>query len=223
MSGINRPTEFNLKDGVVTDNYTDRRTKIVKNGGGLDKNSFLKILAAQLSNQDPSNTGDTTAYIAQMAQFASLEQMANLNNTTSSMAASSLIGKGVTLNYADDGGKPYTGIVRGTENRRGETILGVEVRKGEKTEILEFAMADVISILDVPNLDVENINSNTSLLYASSLIGKKVELTGEKEDEIIKGVVTSVFREKGLINVTVRLEDGEIKKYSYTKINKISE
>ncbi len=223
MPGINSPIKYESKSMSVQDNYTSRRTKIVKNGGGLDKNSFLKILAAELSNQDPSNAKDTTAYIAQMAQFASLEQMTNLNNTVSSLSSSSLIGKGVTLNYADDNGKPYTGIVRATENRRGEMVLGVEVKKDDKTEVLEFALGDVISILDVPNLNVENINANTSLLYASSLIGKQVELSGDKQDEVIKGLVTGVFREKGFVNVSVKLETGEIKNYSYTKINKISQ
>ncbi|SUY47480.1 flagellar hook assembly protein FlgD [Clostridium putrefaciens] len=223
MPGINNPVKYESKSMSVQDNYTSRRTKVVKNGGGLDKNSFLKILSAELSNQDPSNAKDTTAYIAQMAQFASLEQMTNLNNTVSSMSSSTLIGKGVTLNYADDNGKPYTGIVRATENRRGEMVLGVEVKKDDKTEVLEFALGDVISILDVPNLNVENINTNTSLLYASSLIGKQVELSGDKPDEVIKGLVTGVFREKGLVNVSVKFETGEIKDYSYTKINKISQ
>ncbi|WP_032121968.1 flagellar hook assembly protein FlgD [Clostridium amazonitimonense] len=223
MPNINNTKSYPLKSDEVTPNYTERRTKIVKPGADMDKNAFLKILAAELSNQDPSNAKDTTAYVAQMAQFASMEQMANLNNTATSLAASSLIGKGVTLNYPDENGKPYTGIVKATENRRGQTVLGVEVVKGNKTEIREFALEDVLSILHVPNVDVENINANTSLLYASSLIGKQVELDGEKEDEVIKGTVTGVFREKGIINVSVRLEDGSIKNYSYTKINKITE
>nr|WP_277998884.1 flagellar hook capping FlgD N-terminal domain-containing protein [Moorella sulfitireducens] len=49
--------------------------------GGLSKNDFLKLLAAQLSNQDPLNPMSDTEFIAQMAQFTALEQMYNLNES----------------------------------------------------------------------------------------------------------------------------------------------
>jgi len=80
---------------------TDRGTKIVKAGSDLNKNSFLKILAAELSNQDPTANVDSTQYISQMAQFTSMEQMANLNSTMSSFANNSLVGKGVTTNVLE--------------------------------------------------------------------------------------------------------------------------
>jgi len=54
---------------------TDRGTTIVKAGDTLDKNAFLKILAAELTNQDPTNAADSTQYVSQMAQFSSLEQI----------------------------------------------------------------------------------------------------------------------------------------------------
>lgn len=56
---------------------TSRGTKITTSDQSFDKNSFLKILSAQLSNLDPSSNQDSTAYVTQMAQFASMEQMQN--------------------------------------------------------------------------------------------------------------------------------------------------
>lgn len=45
----------------------------------LDKNAFLRLLITQLRFQDPLNPKDNSAFLAQMAQFSSLEQMQNLN------------------------------------------------------------------------------------------------------------------------------------------------
>jgi len=72
----------------------------------LGKDDFLKLLAAQIRNQDPLNPVSNTEFIAQMAQFSALEQMYNLNNSfrllqqelqgTVMLQAVSLIGKEVT-------------------------------------------------------------------------------------------------------------------------------
>ena len=43
----------------------------------VDKNMFLKLLVAQLRNQDPLNPTDGTQFMAQLAQFQQLEQSIN--------------------------------------------------------------------------------------------------------------------------------------------------
>ncbi len=47
----------------------------------LDKNAFLKLLTVQLKNQDPMEPVKNEAFIAQLAQFSSLEQLQNINTT----------------------------------------------------------------------------------------------------------------------------------------------
>ncbi len=82
----------------------------------LGKDDFLKLLITQMSNQDPTDPMDNTQFIAQMAQFSSLEQITNLNSNFDKMngmltsaQALNTIGKTVTL---DIGGATAQGIVQ---------------------------------------------------------------------------------------------------------------
>ncbi len=82
----------------------------------LGKDDFLKLLITQLSNQDPLSPMDNTEFIAQMAQFSSLEQMTNMNvnfEKMNSMLTSSqavgTIGRTVDISVGDT---TTTGVVQ---------------------------------------------------------------------------------------------------------------
>src|SRR5437899_2421063 len=49
-------------------------------GGALGKTEFLRLLVQELTNQDPLKPADNTQFIAQLAQFSTLEQMQNMND-----------------------------------------------------------------------------------------------------------------------------------------------
>jgi flagellar basal-body rod modification protein FlgD len=51
----------------------------------LGKDEFLKLLTVQLQQQDPTQPMDNTAFVAQLAQFSSLEQMNNVSDTLTKM------------------------------------------------------------------------------------------------------------------------------------------
>jgi flagellar basal-body rod modification protein FlgD len=63
-------------------------------GGAMGKDQFMKLLIAQMQNQDPMNPMDGSQMASQLAQFSSLEQLQEINTTLSgqSTASSSLLG-----------------------------------------------------------------------------------------------------------------------------------
>lgn len=74
----------------------------------LGKDDFLKLLITQLTNQDPTSPMEDTQFISQMAQFSSLEQMTNMNESFNKMAAminagqaATTLGKTVDLDIGD--------------------------------------------------------------------------------------------------------------------------
>ena len=83
---------------------------------GMGKDDFMKLLIAQLQNQDPMKPMDDKEFITQLAQFSSLEAIDKMTTAMEEMAgsqllaqAATLIGKQVTAKLPD--GSTVTGAV----------------------------------------------------------------------------------------------------------------
>lgn len=78
----------------------------------VDYQSFLKLLVAQMKNQDPTNPMDSTQYMAQLAAFSQVEQSVQMNTKLDQMLQSStlaqadaIIGRTVTSADGETTGK----------------------------------------------------------------------------------------------------------------------
>ena len=117
----------------------------------LDKASFMTLLVTQLKNQDPLSPTDNQAFIAQLAQFSSLEEMQKLNDNILGLAvlqqsnalmeqltqSSGLIGRDVK--YVDpDTNEETTGTVDAVKIQEGIAVLsigGKDIPLGNVTEV----------------------------------------------------------------------------------------
>ncbi len=63
----------------------------------LDRDAFLKVLIAQLRYQDPMSPMDNTAFVTQLAQMSSLEQMQNLSQSLNYLFQMQMVNQTLTL------------------------------------------------------------------------------------------------------------------------------
>lgn len=110
-------------DGIRSATELNAQAAESEPGGELGRNQFLELLIAQLDAQDPLNPTDNEDFVAQLAQFSSLEGIENLNLTFESVAgalrssitvdAAALVGRNVLAptNQAPLGSSPINGTV----------------------------------------------------------------------------------------------------------------
>lgn len=207
---------------TTTATTTSRGTAIVKKDAALDQNSFLKILSAELSNQDPTNAKDGTEYVAQMAQFASLEQTTNLNSTMTFSGMSALTGKLVAFSSYDSTGAQYGGTVQAVYKDSGSTYLAVKLPDGTTKDFPADTLTDVI---DVPDTKTDYLNCNTGFSAAISLMGKQVTTAASSTDSTVySGTVKNVTKDGNGINLTIAYQENGVdvtKNISYDDIAKV--
>ena len=122
----------------------------------MDVNSFIKLLAAQLSNQDMTSPMDNSEMMSQMTNMAmvqSLTAMTESLNTSAAVTtqtyAGSLIGQEVTVAVTD----PDTGTANGVKYGK---VVSVDFTKGDPVVRLEgddtgYKMSSVLGVGNTTN------------------------------------------------------------------------
>jgi flagellar basal-body rod modification protein FlgD len=67
---------------------TPSTTQVGAQAGDAQLNQFLQLLTAQLQNQDPMQPTDPTQFVAQLAQFSTVEQLVQSNTSLTSIGKS---------------------------------------------------------------------------------------------------------------------------------------
>ena len=122
---------LSTQERALTELQVDTFNKSLSDGrvkkNEMDKDDFMKILITQLTHQDPSEPMEDKEFIAQMAQFSSLEQITNMNQEFAKMSAAmtanqafSILGQNVTV---VDGDKTVNGVVDAVSGRDYPQVL----------------------------------------------------------------------------------------------------
>jgi len=115
----------------------------VRPGGELGKDAFLKILLAQIKNQDPLNPTDSSAMVAQLAQFSTLEQLQNLNTGMEQLLQNQMLGDfssviGRWVLYQGENDEARQGVVESMLWRGRESLLRVNGELIPLNKLLEI-------------------------------------------------------------------------------------
>jgi flagellar basal-body rod modification protein FlgD len=181
----------------------------------LGKDDFLRLLVAQMSNQDPLNPMDDTQFVSQLAQFSSLEQMMQVNanlgtlaTTDSAMAnaqVASLVGHQVVA--SGDGVSITQSGASPIQFSLGAAAAGVTVQ-------ISDANGNVVRTLEVGGMaagsqslawDGRDGNGATlaSGLYHASVAAQDANGAAVSVTQRVQGVVSSVSFESGYPELVV--------------------
>lgn len=133
---INAYSRVNNSSSINSTNNLNVQTESTT----LGMNDFLKLIVAQMSNQDAMNPVDNTEYISQMAQFSSLQAMTDLAKVAEQGQATALIGKNVVMAKYNDLGELEIeeGIVGKVTIHSGETNLYVNDKLYNMSNVMEI-------------------------------------------------------------------------------------
>ena len=173
-------------------------------GGQMGKNDFLMLLSAQLRYQNPLEPKNDGDFAAQLAQFSSLEQMMNMNESMKALTNAqtfSLVGQGV-MGIADIDGflQPYAGIVDNIFTDSTGVQWAAVIEDGGT--VVKVPVSSITGAYNSSSMLTPNMFITTS----NNLIGREVK--ADWKDETIEGIVTRITVEDGFMHARIERPDG---------------
>jgi len=194
-------------------------------GDSLNKDSFMLLLVTQFKYQDPLNPMEDKEFIAQMAQFSSLEQLMNLNtsmegltdatNNQQMINATSYIGKQVSVTGNSIGKTTNNGVTSVSSFRYAfndnvvSGYLSVKDAAGNTVYAEELSGKAAGTTFDF-NWDGKNLLGQEVAdgVYTVSLAAYNADGEAVLSDQVVDATVTGVVNDGGV--VYLGLEGGQL-------------
>jgi len=88
MSSVTGTSSTDTVNSVLSGLSIDKTKKTAEKTNTLGQDAFMQLLVTQMSNQNPLNPQDNSAFVAQLAQFSSVEGITKMNTQMENMASS---------------------------------------------------------------------------------------------------------------------------------------
>ena len=115
----------------------------------LGQADFLKLLVTQMTSQDPLNPQSGTDFVAQMAQFSTLQSSQVMQSDMATLQANSLIGR--TVSVSADGGGQTSGVVSAVQISSGTPQVLVNGETYDLTDILAIVPTPITTTTPTGN------------------------------------------------------------------------
>jgi flagellar basal-body rod modification protein FlgD len=168
--------------------------------GTLGKDDFLKLLVKQLQNQDPMNPLDSSQFATQLAQFSSVEQLANINtNLEASISTNQLMAQSIGNSLAssmigrDVKASGNTLQWNGTDDVRFGYTLAAQGLKSKVT--ICDSTGETVQVIDGTGVDAgdTNVTWNGKNIKGQAMPAGKYTFKVEVTDAQSKDVTSSSF------------------------------
>lgn len=196
MAEVSSATQKSI-DQIIEAQEKQNSSRKVNNE--LEKDDFLKLLITQLQYQDPLEPMDDQDFIAQIAQFSSLEQMKNLNNSFSYSMGFTLMGKYISAVITDETTgkvKMVEGEVSAVRSEAGVVYLVVDGQDVPIDKILTVSQTPT----GLKQMDLEKYNSLIGLLSTVRTI-----LEGADKPYTLEGIIAKI--QKGTDGIYATLDE----------------
>lgn len=182
-------------DGIgVYDKYSNKLINSdEKKSSTLGQSDFLKLIVEQMKNQDFNNTTDNNEFIAQMAQFSSLEAMQNLTNYSNLSYGTSLVGKYVTVKTGDE--DYVTGLVDCVAVDGGKYSLVINGKEYPSSGVCEVITKDVFDRLQQENAGNTEESDVTEPTQANASADASVQARIDKLMEEYEKATSELYAE----------------------------
>lgn len=149
-------------DGVISKTNNIEKTKTADELNKLGKDSFLKLLVAQMENQDPMQPQSNTEWVSQLATYSTLEQMQNMNAVMTNSQAFGLIGQDVIVATKNADGKESTisGKVDFVSVKGNKSYLSIDGNLYPSSDLQSIINPDYIKGNVIPKVENKDLKFN---------------------------------------------------------------
>lgn len=172
----------------------------------LNLNTFINLLTAQLSAQDPTQPMSSDQMAAQISELGQMQAMQTMNQDAQMQQAQGMLGQTVTAPNPNS-------LATGSNTNVSGTVVGVSLSNGSYNLSLQQPSGSTVT---VPANSVTGVQPNVNMGQLASIIGQTVtgnlvtSVNGANQTQVITGTVVGATESNGIGQLSVKTSTGVV-------------